>query len=481
MPPRSPRRVPVPQPDARHLLRRFTYGPTPALVRATRRDHLAWFDDQLRPSRIADPVGDEVDTWWPDLQRTPLDLWLRQLRGERRGSDVMRDYGSWLLARRTHSTRQVHEVMTQFWEDHLHVPVNGDGQFTWRADYGRTLRRHALGRYDRMLAAATTHPAMLVYLDGATSTKAAPNENHGRELLELHTLGAGRYDEDDVKASARILTGWRVDLNDTWQRLYVPEYHWTGPVRVRGFSAANDDPDGRRLTQRYLRHLAHHPDTAATIARKLAVAFVGDEPPAALVSMLARTYLEHGTAIVPVLRALVRSTAFAAAADAKLRDPGQDVVATYRALDVRLQAPVDSRSATAVMLGQTGALGLTTGAWPRPDGPPATNVAWSSPLRALASVDLHWAVATRGWPQAQVVHREPASWLPPLPTTLRDLVDHLSRLLLQRPASTRLLEACELAVATPVATELTETHPVVVHHVGRLLAAVLDQPEHYAR
>ena len=94
----------------------------------------------------------------------------------------------------------------------LHVPVSGDAHFTWRVDYGDTIRKHALGRFDQLLAATTTHPAMLIFLSAATSTKRAPNENLGRELLELHTLGAGNYDEDDVKASARILTGYHVDL-----------------------------------------------------------------------------------------------------------------------------------------------------------------------------------------------------------------------------------------------------------------------------
>ena len=76
-----------------------------------------------------------------------------------------------------------------------------------------------------MLAATTTHPAMLIFLSAATSTKRAPNENLGRELLELHTLGAGNYDEDDVKASARILTGWHVDLWESWAASYVKEDH----------------------------------------------------------------------------------------------------------------------------------------------------------------------------------------------------------------------------------------------------------------
>ncbi|MDN4172508.1 DUF1800 domain-containing protein [Nocardioides sp. SOB77] len=474
--------LPVLEPAAHHLVSRFSHGVTPALTTAVRRKgHLAWFEEQLRPARVADPAGDALAAWWPDLSLTPLELWTRQVKGVRGGWDVMRDYGSWLLARRHTSTRQVLEVVTGFWENHLHVPVTSDGHFTWRARYGALVRQHALGRFDRMLVAAVTHPAMLLHLDAARSTAEAPNENLGRELLELFTVGVGRYTEDDVKDSARILTGWHVDTNDTWQAMYVPEHHSTGPVRVGTFRDPNPSRDGRALTRRYLTHLAHHPDTAAHLARKLAVTFVSDDPPAALVRLLARTYLEHDTAIVPVLRALVRSPAFRAAAGAKLRDPSEDVVATYRALGVRLLPPVSSQSATAAMLGSTGALGLTTGTWPRPDGAPTTNAAWSSPLRVLASVDLHWSMAHQSWPSKELVHRATADYLPPLPVTLQELVDHVSRIVLGKPAPAYLVEACALATGYPAGEVVTAEHALVKHHVPKVLATLLDSPDHYSR
>ncbi|MCR6033328.1 DUF1800 family protein [Nocardioides sp. zg-579] len=474
--------LPVLEPAAHHLVSRFSYGVTPALTKTVRaKGHLAWFEGQLRPAKVQDRPGDALAGWWPDLSRTPLELWTRQVTGVRGGWEVMRDYGSWLLARRHTSNRQVLEVMTEFWENHLHVPVTSDGHFTWRVRYGALIRQHALGRFDRMLVAAVTHPAMLLHLDGARSTAEAPNENLGRELLELFTVGRGRYTEADVKDSARILTGWHVDTNDTWQALYVPEHHSTGPVRVGTFRDPNRSRDGRAMTRRYLTHLARHPDTAAHLARKLAVAFVSDDPPAALVRKLARVYLQHDTAIVPVLRALVRSPAFRAAAGAKLRDPSADVVATYRALGVRLQKPASSSSATAAMLSSTGSLGLTTGTWPRPDGAPITNAAWSTPLRVLASVDLHWSMAHRSWPTKELVHRAPAAYLPPLPVTLRQLVDHASRIVLGKPAPAYLVEACALATGFPATEVVTAEHAIVKHHLSRVLATLLDSPDHYAR
>ena len=104
---------------------------------------------------------------------------------------AMADYQRWCLLRRMRSKRQLLESVTEFFENHLHVPVHDDGVFGFRADYGRTIRAHALGRFDQMLVAAITHPAMSISLDNANSTKYAPNENLGRELLELHTVGRG--------------------------------------------------------------------------------------------------------------------------------------------------------------------------------------------------------------------------------------------------------------------------------------------------
>ena len=357
----------------RHLVTRFSYGITPALADDVRKagGAQAWFERQITQSgKIADGPAEQLRGWWPDLDRGPLDLWKRNVSEVRGGWEVMADYGRWLLNRRIRTRRPVLEKMTEFWEAMLHVPVSGDSQFTWRVDYGDTIRSHALGRFDQLLPAAVTHPAMLIFLTAATSTKQAPNENLGRELLELHTVGVGNYTEDDVKASARILTGWHVDLWKTWKSSYVAEDHWTGRVKVAGFSHANKDSDGRAVTREYLRHLAHHPKTAHHVCERLATKFVRQDPPAALVRRLAKVYLANNTEIVPVLRALVASKEFRAAAGKKLRDPSEDLVATYRALGVDVRRPRSTSSAANAMLWQAESLGLSPHAWPRPDGSP---------------------------------------------------------------------------------------------------------------
>jgi hypothetical protein len=471
-------------PSQRHLVTRFGYGVDATLARDVRRagGAEAWFEKQLtRPGAFPDSAADAVRRWWPDLDRKPADLWQRQVQEVRGGWEVMEDYGRWLLVRRIRTRRPVLEKMTEFWEGMLHVPVSGDAQFTWRVDYGDTIRRHALGRFDQMLAATTTHPAMLIFLSAATSTKRAPNENLGRELLELHTLGEGGYDEDDVKASARILTGWHVDLWKTWAASYVKEDHYRGRVEVKGFSDKNAKGDGRKVTQDYLRYLAHHPLTARHIAQRLATKFVRDDPPQSLVNRLAKVYLTNDTEIVPVLRALVASKEFRASAGRKLRDPSEDVVATYRALGVDVDRPTGDDSGAHAILWQASALGLSPHAWPRPDGTPVRDDVWASPARALASMGMHWSMAGGWWPSTDLRYRKPRTWVPAKGRIrFADLVDEVSRDLLHRPAGKRLVETACLATGCKPREKIDREHGLYQWGFPRLLAAVLDSPDHLA-
>ncbi len=291
--PHSTPDAPVLGASERHLVSRFSYGLNAELAAEVTAagGARAWFDRQLDSASIDDAAADGLVHWWSSLRRDSAELWLRQESGIEGGWEVMEDYRRWLLVRRMQTRRQVKEVMTEFWLNHLNVPANGDAQFTYRTAYDTVIREGSLGRFEDLLVASITHPAMGIYLNNAVSTAQHPNENLGRELLELHTVGRGAYDEDDVKNSARILTGFRVDLWRTFDSFYSPKDHWTGPVRVMDFSDANSSSDGRGVTERYLRYLARHPRTAQRIARKLAVKFVRDDPPQALVDRLAAVYL----------------------------------------------------------------------------------------------------------------------------------------------------------------------------------------------
>lgn len=467
----------------RHLASRFSYGITRELARDVRRKGGAreWFAWQLQPSRVPDRTHQRTASWWPLLNHGPLALWQNHSTGIRGGWLVMEDYQRWVMARRMHSRRQVQEVMAQFWENHLNVPTNGEQWFLYRRDYGETIRRKALGRFDDLLQAAITHPAMLLYLDNASSTATRPNENLGRELLELHTVGRGNFDEDDVKASARILTGWYVDSWRTWEASYRSDLHATGRVRVKGFSDPNASSDGRAVTRAYLRYLAHHPDTAERIARKLAVKFVSDDPPARLVSRLAKVYLTHDTEIRPVLEALVDSREFRRSLGDKLRDPSEDVVATYRALRVRVSPPTASDSAANHMLWQAQTIGAMPFSWPRPDGTPLDNATWSSTSRLLASFRMHYSMAGGWWPTKDIRYRPPASWVPKSGMRLDELVDHLSRELLHQPSTPALLKACCEATNLRPSEEITHDHALVRWSMARLLTTFLDSPDFFAR
>ena len=396
----------------------------------------------------------------------------------------MDDYARWVLMRRMTSKRQLLEVMAEFCENHLHVAAVGDPQFVHRVDYGNTIRKHALGRFDQMLRATTTHPAMLIYLDAGESTKEHPNENLGRELLELHTVGAGHYTEKDVRDSARILTGYSVDYWETWRAKYNAEDHYRGKVKVKGFKDKNGKIIGKATTSAYLRYLAHHKDTAEHLAYKLCVKFVGDKPPKALVRHLARVYLDNDTAIVPVLRALVASRSFQQAHDNKVRDPGEDLVATYRVLGVKIKAPaveeVDG-SALQALVWQSDSIGhraVLVGAARRPAHRQRVVVlaGQADGLDARST----WA-QRQGWADEATNYRKPQQWLPGKHPRFDELVDHLCRQLLHKESSKNLLKACCTAVDVKPYDPIDKDHDLVKWQFPQLLTTLLDSPDHLSR
>jgi hypothetical protein len=490
--PAPPKPAPKPAPakvavlDARslHVLNRFTGGWTPALgAEVTAAGGIdTWFARQLDPTLVPDLEYTTTSTWWESNVADPLVLVARHQAGTEYLWQTDCHYQCWSLVRRIQSKRQVLETMANFWEHHFHVPTDGSQSSPYRPAYGRALRAQALGRFSDLLFTASTHPAMGAYLGNATSTKSAPNENQGRELLELHTVGrAAGYTEDDVKSSARILTGWRVRVWDTWTAAYDPSWHWTGPVQVLDFSHPNADKDGRAVTRAYLDHLAHHPATAKRIARKLAVHFVSDSPSDALVDHLATVYLANDTAIAPVLKALVASSEFAASAGKKVRTPEEDVIATYRALGVSIARPTKDDAAANAILWQTNQIGQVPFGWPRPDGRPDTADAWTSVSRILGSFDVHYTMAGGWWPSVGAGYRTPVSWLPAASVRFDALVDHLSRSMLGRAASAELLKVATQATGIAAATVITKDHGLVRWEMPRLLTVLLDNPQHLGR
>ena len=262
-----------------HLLRRATFGPTEELVKEIRRlGRNRWLDRQLDPSSVNDGFcQDYVADRYPDL-----DMTVKRAYETFEGSwDLMYALGQATIVRAAWSKRQLFEVMVDFWSNHLNVTNPHEACWWSRHDYDRTvIRKHALGKFSDMLRASATHPAMMTYLNNAESTKDNPNENYGREILELHSVGVdGGYDEEDMRQSTLALTGFGISW-DTGAFEYHDWAHYTGPVHVMGWHAANGNEDkGKDVGLAYVDYLAHHPSTAERIARKLCYRFVSDDPP----------------------------------------------------------------------------------------------------------------------------------------------------------------------------------------------------------
>ncbi|MCW2806816.1 MAG: hypothetical protein JWQ93_771 [Marmoricola sp.] len=479
--------APVATSRERLYLNRFGTGFTPsALARLrTAGSPEAWLAAQLKPDGI--PESGKVaalDAWFAPLFRTPAQKAATNADGSRSAWQYGNDLGNWSILRRIYSERSVLETMTDFWSNALHIPIGHDRAWLYRFDYDATIRKHALGTFEDLLLACSLHPAMRVYLDNWTSVRNKPNENQGRELLELHTVGRdAAYTEEMVKASARILSGYTVDWNKTFDARYDPTAHTTGDVQVLGFHSANSAADGQSVTVAYLKYLANHPATARRIATKLAVTFVSDSPSDALVNTLADVYTSSGTDISEVLTALSTHPEFLTSEGRKVRTPVADLVATTRALSVDVLAPVSGSSWANAANYLHGADRLFS--WPRPDGPPLTGAPWSSASRLFASYDMHRCLAGGWWPKEAAKYRTAASWLPAPSLRFDAYVDHLCRTWLGRRSDARLLKAATEAVTGPeswavvtASTTVTSKHGLATWLFPRLACALLDTPDH---
>ena len=470
----------------RHWMNRLSGGATPLLTRQIRAagGPRAWFEAQLEPAAIPDKFANGMRSWFPGTQYEPQNLWKRHKLGLYMLWEVAADLQSWTILRRIHSQRQVHEIMTDFWSNLLHVPAGDDKSYTWRWHYDATIRRHALGTFQAMLHAAITHPAMGCYLDNAQSSDTELNENLGRELLELHTVGVGAaYTEDDVKMSARILTGYNVDMWDTFDAWYAKFDHFVGPVRVLGFSDPNAELDGRPVVARYLKYLAHHPATARRIARRLCVRLVSDDPSPALVTTVTNAYLESGTDIKATLRALVRHPDFEAAAGNKVRTPVEDAVAMYRSLGVRPRRPTQDGSFATVFHWLVSDMGQQPFDWPRPDGSPDTGESWAGVSRVLNSFDVHHTAAAGWWPSVDVTYRDHVAWLTGMtfPATLDEVTDHISQRVLCRRATDALKQAAATRLGMPRTYVVRTVADMPMWRLQYVLASALNSPDHMHR
>lgn len=445
----------------------------------------AWLAKQLSPASVPESAKIAgVNDWFAPLRRTWTEKAATNSGTGKKAWEYGNDLGNWSIMRRIYSERAVLETVTELWSALLHIPIGHDRAWLYRVEYDATIRQHALGTFEDLLTACSLHPAMRVYLDNWKSVKNKPNENQGRELLELHTVGrSAGYTEAMVKASAMILSGYTVDWGKTYGAKYDPNAHTTGAVEVLGFTSANSAPDGQAVTEAYLKYLAHHPATARRIATKIATRFVSDSPSAGLVDALADVYTTSGTDISAVLTALSQHPEFLTSTGLKVRTPVADLVATTRALAVDVLAPVSGSSWANAANYVHGADRVFS--WPRPDGPPITGAPWSSASRLFASYGMHQSLAGGWWPKEAATYRTAASWLPTPSLRFDTYVDHLCRTWLGRAADARLLKVATQAVTGPeswavitASTTVNSKHSLAGWLFPRLVSALLDTPDH---
>ncbi|MEP6857987.1 MAG: DUF1800 domain-containing protein [Gemmatimonadales bacterium] len=430
-------------------LNRLTFGPRPGdalKLRAIGLDN--WIDQQLRPEKINDSGIDQFIARYPAINQDQSDLLAQYAQQQREKREVKRERAdtsrmmtaadsmalrqqmqqrgnltrqvvtqlqSSRVARAVASERQIQEVMTDFWENHFNIYAQKGGpEPYYLTDFDQNvIRPRALGKFRDLLEAVAQSPAMLFYLDNARSMadstrptqrqmrqprkRPGLNENYGRELLELHTLGVdGGYTQQDVINVARAFTGWTIKPPPQGGGfIFRPQVHDAGEKVVLGHKLAA----GRGIedAEDVLDILAKSPATARFISFKLARRFVSDSPSKALVDHAAQVYLKTDGDIREVVRSIITSPEFFSqhAFRSKVKSPFEVVVSAMRALN----ASPDSTPRSAQVIAF---LGQPIFGHQAPNGWPETGEAWMNTGAILNRINFGMAVAAGRLPGADI-------------------------------------------------------------------------------
>ena len=384
---------------------RFGLGAAPGELAAARSDPRGHVADQLaRP--VEAPPSEELPP--STTQGLALLLERRRILGERNavvaqgGADPGTPFtrpgavaaGELKVAieTATRTTTPLIERLSLYWSDHFTTAGASIGFLGGGMDRD-AVRPHMLGKFSDLLVAAALHPAMLFYLDNRNSTgpnapvnqgrrrRGGLNENLGRELLELHTLGAdGGYTQDDVIALAKILTGWTVDLGQVPVRServgFFPERHEPGPQTLLGKTYPQEGADQAIAA---LTDLARHPSTARHVTRRMVRHFVGNGLPG-LEERMAAVFRRTEGDLGAVTRALVLDDE-AWVPPRKVRPPIELMLASARLLGGLPSRPEPARA--------LGAMGQPLWQAPSPKGWPTEDDAWAAPDSIKTRLD--WA------------------------------------------------------------------------------------------
>ncbi len=334
-----------------HLIRRTLFGVTKADLTAFSGMTL----DQVLTALLTasatptPPLNAYNDANFTDADIPTGQTWINALGNANSVNANNRRKGSfkfWWIGLMINQERNLTEKMTLFWHNHFATQVNVFGDARYAYKHHAMLRANALGNFKTLTRLVTTDPAMLVYLNGNTNTKNAPNENYGRELQELFTVGKNpqQYTEDDVKAAAKVLTGWKIDSNaitpyfdsnkhDTNDKVFSAFYNNT---TITGQSGAN----GALETDHLIDMVFTSNEAAKTISRKLYRWFVyyviDTQVETDIIIPMADLITQNNWDIVPALRALLKSEHFFDVLNmgCHIKNPIDHVVGTCRQFNI---------------------------------------------------------------------------------------------------------------------------------------------------
>jgi uncharacterized protein (DUF1800 family) len=285
--------------------------------------------------------------------------------------------------------RQLAEKLVYFWHGHWATSVQKVKSATLMLRQLQTLRQYGAGDFGVLVKAMLRDPALILWLDGDQNTSKAPNENLGRELMELFTLGIGNYTESDVKAAARALTGWTVDQSSL-TAVFVPRRHDSGAKTILG-QTADFDADS------YADLLVAQSANAVFLADRLWFRFGSGQPlPAVSQDRLVAAYRPDRD-VTALLRALFADEAFTATTGQLIKQPVEWLIGAVRQLDVSLATVSDAQRKQLVggltSLGQVPLRPPSVGGWP-------AGAAWLTTSSLQVRLRLATALAAVAGPSA---------------------------------------------------------------------------------
>lgn len=292
-----------------HLLRRFGFG-------AGRKEM-----EKYRPLGVDGTIHKLIE--YDDAEKFPVSVWEFHTDPQGKVAPATAHTVGWWICRMTVTERPLEDKLTMFWHDHFAISSGKVGQFAEIDDYLTRLTRNAVSPFEQTLRQVAYCPAMVRWLDSLASYPAHPNENFGRELMELFTLGIGHYTEKDVQETARCFVGLGIQYAIP-PGMKAEEYYRqaaTENLPIVSISYAPDFKDSRTKTIRgktgpltaddVFTNLANDPATAERIMRKLWLYFVSEKPPTSSdLARLTKVWQKNDLALRPVLLEMTKMDAF---------------------------------------------------------------------------------------------------------------------------------------------------------------------------